>query len=64
MFMQKLYQLEAYHWDKDYWSIIGTFTTIELALQGKEFVESRNKMVSCSIFEKEVNNSLEDLVLV
>lgn len=61
--MQKLYQLEAYHWDKDYWSTVGTFLTKDSALQGKNIIESKNSMVSCSIFEKEIVTDFNQLLV-
>lgn len=61
--MQKLYRLEAYHWDKDYWSTIGTFLTRELAQQGKELIESQDQNLSCSIFESEAINTLSDFMM-
>lgn len=61
--MQKLFRLEAYHWDKDCWSTIGTFLTRELAEQGKELVENKNQNLSCSIFEIETINTLSDIMV-
>ncbi|GLG06352.1 hypothetical protein ACI3DN_00920 [Sellimonas catena] len=59
--MNKIFRLEAYHWDKDYWSVIGIFMTRDLAQQGKELVEKENANVSCSIFESEVINTPFDI---
>lgn len=51
--MGKIYMLEAYHFDRDYWMTIGVYFTEEEALEVKEKVEVENKLF-CSIFEKDL----------
>jgi len=49
--MGKIYLLEAYQFDHDYWTTIGVYLTKEEALEVKEKIEMENKLF-CSIFEK------------
>lgn len=62
--MKKAYNLEAYHWDRDYWSTVGTFDTRELALNAKKQLEDYNPNISCSIFEKDIIIDLAELISV
>ena len=49
--MEKIYLLEAYQFDYDYWTTIGVYLTKEEAVEVKEKIEVENKLF-CSIFEK------------
>ena len=51
--MQKIYLLEVYQIDYDYWITIGAYLTKEEALEVKEKIEQENKLF-CSIFEKKL----------
>lgn len=53
--MQKIYLLEVYHFDHDYWTTIGAFLTKEAALEEKERIEAKD-MLFCSIFEKNLQS--------
>lgn len=49
--MQKIYLLEGYSFDHDYWTTIGAYLTKEEALKKKKEVEARSNLY-CSIFER------------
>lgn len=58
--MMKLYRLEAYHWDKDYWSTIGEFISKEDAEQVQATLEKQHPFLTFTIFTKDIYGSLTD----
>lgn len=57
--MITLYRLEAYHWDKDYWSIISEFSTKKDAEKMQHTLEKQYPLLTFSIFHKEVYYPIE-----
>ena len=57
--MITLYRLEAYHWDKDYWSIISEFATKKDAEEMQHILEKQYPLLIFTIFHKEIYGSIE-----
>lgn len=58
--MMMLYRLEAYHWDKDYWSTIGEFITKKDAEKTQSILEKQYPLLSFTIFSKEIYGSFTE----
>lgn len=58
--MGKLYQLEAYHFDKDYWSTIGQFISKDDAEKVQKKLEMQHPFLLFNIFSKEIYDTFEE----
>ena len=55
-----IYRLDAYHWDKDYWSTIGEFITKKDAEKTQNILEKQYPLLSLTIFSKEIYGSFTE----